>query len=61
MSKGWKSSEFVLVMTFVIGLYVLSGLGISLQDKHFDWIVIMVGGYTGIRHALKVKNGGNNG
>lgn len=57
MSKGWKSSEFVLVLTFVVGLFVLSGLGIVLPDKYFDWIVIMVGGYTGIRQGLKVRNG----
>lgn len=53
MSVGMKSSEFVVVILVILGVFTMTYLGKELTDRNFALLVAAMGAYGIERYKLK--------
>lgn len=56
MSVGMKSSEFVVVILVILGVFTMTYLGKELTDRNFALLVAAMGAYGIERYKLKTLN-----
>lgn len=57
MNPNLQSSEFVLAVTFMVGIFILTAFQINMPEIYFNALFYVVIGYGGWRQWDKYKRG----